>query len=383
MACRTVSLNEFEECARRRLPRALFGYVSDASEEKAAYAANRRAIDALALVPRALRNTSGRSMATTLLGQPIAAPFGIAPMGLAAMMAYRGDLMLARAADAAGIPMVVSGTSLVPLEEIVAAAPSAWFQAYLPGEFDWIEPMLGRITRAGYRTLVLTVDVPVVGNRGNIFKLGFSTPFRPSWRLAFDGATHPRWLAGVLARTLVHHGMPHFENASAGRGAPIFSRHAERNFGARDGMAWEHLALIRDRWKGRLVIKGLLHPEDVRMARAQGADAAVLSNHGGRQLDSAVAPLEMLAESVALAGPMEIIIDGGFRRGGDILKALALGARSVLIGRPFLYAAASAGEAGVAHAIALLRAEIDRDMAMLGVCTLDEIGPEHLRERGA
>ena len=242
--------------------------------------------------------------------------------------------------------------------------------------------LLGRVEAAGFATLVVTVDTPVSGNRENNIRAGFSTPLRPGLRLAWEGITHPRWLLGTALRTLVRHGMPHFENSQATRGAPILSSTVTRDFGARDHLSWEHLALIRRRWKGRLVVKGILSPQDALAARDAGADAIILSNHGGRQLDGAVSPLHMLPLVVEALGPdYPVMIDSGFRRGNDVLVALALGAHFVFVGRPFNYAGAVGGEAGVLHAIAILAAEMRRNMALIGVQGLQELGPQHLRPR--
>ncbi|EJO51045.1 dehydrogenase, FMN-dependent [Burkholderia multivorans ATCC BAA-247] len=371
-----LSLHDFEARARRVLPRPIFGYVSGAAEDNRTRDDNRSVFDEFGFTTRVLRNVSARTQAVDLFGQRFAAPFGIAPMGINALSAYRGDIVLARAAQAAGIASIMSGSSLIPLEAVAAAAPSTWFQAYLPGDPERIAALLERVARAGYRTLVVTVDIPVAANRENNVRTGFSTPLRPSMRLAWDGLTRPRWLIGTFARTLLRHGMPHFENSFATRGAPILSAHVLRDFSARDHLDWTHLAQIRAQWKGSLVVKGILSVEDALAARDVGADGIILSNHGGRQLDGAVSPMRILRDVVtALEPAFPVMLDGGFRRGADVLKAIALGARMVFVGRPFNYAMAVAGEAGVAHAIRLLQEEVDRDMAMLGARTCRELHP--------
>ncbi|MCA8503443.1 alpha-hydroxy-acid oxidizing protein [Burkholderia multivorans] len=371
-----LSLHDFEARARRVLPRPIFGYVSGAAEDNRTRDDNRSVFDEFGFTTRVLRNVSARTQAVDLFGQRFAAPFGIAPMGINALSAYRGDIVLARAAQAAGIASIMSGSSLIPLEAVAAAAPSTWFQAYLPGDPERIAALLERVARAGYRTLVVTVDIPVAANRENNVRTGFSTPLRPSMRLAWDGLTRPRWLIGTFARTLLRHGMPHFENSFATRGAPILSAHVLRDFSARDHLDWTHLAQIRAQWKGSLVVKGILSVEDALAARDVGADGIILSNHGGRQLDGAVSPMRIVRDVVtALEPAFPVMLDGGFRRGADVLKAIALGARMVFVGRPFNYAMAVAGEAGVAHAIRLLQEEVDRDMAMLGARTCRELHP--------
>ena len=371
-----LALDDFEEAARRYLPRPIFGYVSGGVETNASLRGNRAVWDEIAFVPRMLVDTSGRALTTTLFGRTYDAPFGIAPMGGTAMAAYQGDLVLARAAAAANIPMILSGASLTPLERAREAGPAAWFQAYLPGETGPITQLVERVARAGYDTLVLTVDVQVAANRENNVRSGFDTPLRPSLRLAWDGIIRPRWLVGMFLRTLLLHGMPHFENM--GPRVPLLSRTGERQRGRRDRLSWQHVELIRRLWKGRLVLKGVLDRNDARLARESGVDGVMVSNHGGRQLDGAVTPLRVLPGIVEQARGMTVILDSGIRRGTDVLKALALGANFVFIGRPFLYAAAIAGGAGVHHAIRLLREEIDRDMALLGITTLAEMRPELL-----
>lgn len=379
---RFLSLGDFERGARRHLPPMLFGFISGGVETDATVRDNRNIFADYGFVPRVLVDVTGRSKATTLFGRSYAAPFGIAPMGASAIAAYRGDCALAGAAGAANIPMIVSAASLIPLEEIRRNGPTSWYQAYLPGDVARIEALVDRVAAAGFETLVLTADVPVPSNRENNVRNGFSIPLKPSLRLFWQGASHPSWLLGTALRTLLAHGMPHMENMDAMRGPPFLSRHLVRALGNRDGLTWEHLRLIRRRWKGKLAVKGILSKEDAHIARESGADGIIISNHGGRQLDGATAPLRVLPEIAAVSGGMTVMIDSGFRRGTDILKALSLGADFVFLGRPFLYAAAVGGEPGVAHAIKLLSEEIDRDMALLGVASLDELGPEFLTRLG-
>jgi L-lactate dehydrogenase (cytochrome) len=373
---RILALDDFEDAARRVIPRPIFGYVTGGAETNASLRANRAVWDEIAFVPKTLVDTSGRTQKTTLFGRTYDAPFGIAPMGGAGMVAYQGDLVLARAAAAANVPMILSGASLTPLERVREAGSTAWFQAYLPGDAEPISKLVERVARAGYDTFVLTVDVQVTANRENNVRSGFHTPLRPTLRLAWDGIIRPRWLLGMFLRTLLLHGMPHFENM--GRRVPLISRTEEREPGRRDKLSWKHLDLIRNLWKGRLVVKGILDRDDARIARESGADGIIVSNHGGRQLDGAVAPLRVLPGIAAQAGGMTVMMDSGVRRGTDVLKALALGAQFVFIGRPFLCAAAIAGEPGVRHAVKLLQAEIDRDMALLGINALAEMRRELL-----
>ena len=379
---RMLALDDFEDAARRAIPRPIYGYITGGAETNASRRANREVWDELAFVPRMLVDTSARTQKTTLFGRTYDAPFGIAPMGGTAMAAYQGDLVLARGAAAANVPMILSGAALTPLERVREEGPTAWFQAYLPGEDGIITELVERVARAQYDTLVLTVDVQVAANRENNVRSGFDTPLRPTLRLAWESTIRPHWLFGMLFRTLLLHGMPYFENM--GPRVPLISRAGERGRGRRDKLSWKHLELMRRLWKGRLVVKGILDRNDARLARECGADGVIVSNHGGRQLDGALAPLRALPGVAAEARGMTVMMDSGVRRGTDVLKALALGAQFVFIGRPFICAAAIAGVPGVLHVIKLLREEIDRDMALIGIASLAEMRRELLTPaRGA
>ena len=376
---RILSLDDFEPAARRHLPRPIFGYVAGAVEDNRSLLDNRVAFEELAFLPRVLVDTSKRTTATELFGHTYAAPFGIAPMGISAISAYRGDLVQARAAMAANVPMILSATSLIRMEEICTACPQTWFQAYIPGEHERIAALVDRVAAAGFGTLVVTVDTQISANRENNVRTGFSTPLRPSLRLTWDGLVRPHWLFSTWFRTIFRHGMPHFENSYAERGAPIYSRTVERDFGARDHLNWEHIGAIRKRWKGRLILKGVNAPADAKIARDLGVEGLIVSNHGGRQLDGTLASLRALPAVVdAAGGSMTVMMDSGIRRGTDVLKAMALGAKFVFVGRPMNYAAAIGGEAGVRHAIELLRLEVMRDMGMLGLNRLSAMGVDRL-----
>lgn len=369
-----LSLDDFELLAKRHLPAPLFGYIAGASETNASLRMNEAAFREISLTPRVLRNVSTRTTKTILFGEEWSAPFGIAPMGISALIAYRGDLVLAQAAQDAGIAMIMSGSSLIRLEEIIEAAPRSWFQAYLPGEPDRIDGLIDRVASAGYKTLVLTVDTAVLANRENNIRAGFSTPLRPSLRLAWQGMTHPAWTIGTFARTILNYGIPHFENSYATRGAPIIASNVMRDFGKKDHLSWDHFSRIRQRWTGNLVVKGILHPEDAAIAAERGADGIIVSNHGGRQLDGAIAPMKALPAIVDRVGSETVVmIDGGIRRGTDIAKALAIGAKFVFVGRPFLYAAAVGSNNGVAKAASILADELHRNMGLLGVTEIIEL----------
>ena len=369
-----LALDDFEDAARRGIPRPIFGYINGGAETNASLRDNRAVWDELQFIPKALVDTGDRGLKTKLMGTQYDLPFGIPPMGGTGMACADGDVALARAAARNKIPMVVSGAALTSLERVKQEGKTAWFQAYLPGEDDVIKALINRVEKAGYDTLVLTVDVQVLANRENNVRTGFSTPLRPSLRLAWDMGIRPRWCLSMLKHTLTH-GMPHFENM--GPRVPMISA-LNRQAGRRDRLSWKHVELMRQLWKGKLVLKGILDPQDAARARDAGVDGVMVSNHGGRQLDGAVSPLRMLPGVKANAGNMAVMMDSGIRRGTDVLKALALGADFVFIGRPFLYAISIGAEHGAQHAINLMRSELMTDMALIGVNSPKEMKPELL-----
>lgn len=381
---RVFNIDDFEKIACRHLPWPLFGFIAGGTERNSSLARNAECFAEYSFRPHVLRDVSQRTTGTRLLQIDYAAPVGIAPMGMSALMAYQGDRVLAETAARMNLPMIMSGASLTRLEEIAPFAPNAWFQAYIPGDKARIDPLVGRIAGAGFQTLVITVDTQVLPNRENNLRAGFSTPLRPSAKLAWHGVTHPRWTVGTFLAAILQGGLPHFENTSLNRGEPILSRTAQRDFSSREHLSWEHLKGIRERWKGKLVVKGIMRPDDAEACIQLGADGIIVSNHGGRQLDGAMTALEALPEIAGQAGGRTaVMLDGGIRRGTDIAKAIALGADFVFVGRPFLYAAAVGGAVGVAKAAGLLIEEFHRVMGMLGVNDVSELTSDLLTRRPA
>ncbi|MGH8220255.1 MAG: alpha-hydroxy acid oxidase [Steroidobacteraceae bacterium] len=374
---KVLDLNDFERRACRKLPRAVFDYVKHGSETETSLRTNRAVFDDWRLISRVLVGVAERSQAITLFGRDYAAPFGIAPMGGSALVAYDAHNVMARAAAAARIPFILSANSIIPLEEVAKQNPDTWFAAYQSATTAAAVGIADRCTRAGIRVVVVTADVAVHSNRESDPRNGFGFPVRPTPRLTWDVLTHPRWMFGMLVRTVLKRGAPRMVNLEPGGGPSLFSSRMKGST-AHPALSWEHIRILREHWKGPLVVKGILSPQDVALARDHGVDGVILSNHGGRQLDQAVSPLTMLPAALKAAGGLAIMIDSGYRRGTDVIKALALGAHAVFIGRPFLFAAAHGGQTAVAHGISLLREEIDMDMALLGVRRLAEMSPEML-----
>ncbi|MDG2187010.1 MAG: alpha-hydroxy acid oxidase [Hyphomicrobiales bacterium] len=371
------ALEDFEYYAKKHLPKPVYGYVSGGAERNETLNGNFQDLSKYKFIPNILRDVSKRSIKTSIFGQEWDAPFGISPMGVSALAAYRGDLVLAESARNKNIPMMISGSSLIPMEDIIKLAPETWFQAYLPGEHDKVEGLVERVKNAGFKTLVLTVDVSVLAGRENNLRNGFSTPLRPSLKLLYNGMIRPKWSINTFLKTILLHGMPHFENFLAQRGEPVFSASVNRDFGKRSNLNWSHMKQIRDLWDGNLIVKGILNKDDAIKASSFGADAIIISNHGGRQLDSAISSIKAL-ENIRphIKDNCKLFIDSGFRRGTDVIKALSIGADFVFIGRPFLYAASIAGLQGVEHAINLLMDEIDRDIALIGINNLTELNKQ-------
>ncbi|HEY5762889.1 MAG TPA: alpha-hydroxy acid oxidase, partial [Rhodocyclaceae bacterium] len=340
---------------------------------------NRRVFEAIRLLPATLVDTRGRGIATTLLGQPAAAPLAIAPTGINGIYARDADLALARAAAAAKIPFCLSTVSNARLETIAAEAGGRlWMQLYVMKNRDIARDIIGRAEAAGYEALMLTTDANVFGHR-EWDKRNYRAPGELSWKNLLDVALHPRWALEVMAPD----GLPPFENivdhmpaeAQSAKGGVAF---IPQQFAP--DVTWDEFAWIRRQWPRKLMIKGILSAADARRAADAGCEAIVLSNHGGRQLESCVSPIDMLPDVVAAVGDrLEVYVDSGFRRGNEIIKAIALGAKAVMVGRATLYGLAAGGQAGVQQALQILASETDRTLGQLGCNALDELGPEHLR----
>ncbi|MGC8521758.1 MAG: alpha-hydroxy acid oxidase [Steroidobacteraceae bacterium] len=378
-----LNIADLREVARRRVPGFAFEYVEGGAEDEATLGRNREAFAALRFVPPTLIDTEGRTLAIDLLGAPCSAPLAIAPTGLNGMLHPDGDIALARAAAAAGIPYTLSTVSTTLLEDVAKHdGGRLWMQLYVMRNRAIAENIMHRAAASGYEALLFTSDANVFGNR-EWDKRNYRSPGHPRLRAAIDTLRHPRWLTQVLLRR----GIPRFRNietflptgaASAVGGSTIIPQMFAPT------ITWDDIAWIRDHWPRKLFIKGVLSVADARRAAQLGCDGVVLTNHGGRQLDYCVAPIEMLAQIAAAAGDrMTVLIDSGFRRGTDIAKALALGADAVMIGRATLYGLAAAGEPGVRRAIEMLTVELDRVLGQLGCRSVSDLGPHLLHTSGA
>jgi isopentenyl diphosphate isomerase/L-lactate dehydrogenase-like FMN-dependent dehydrogenase len=376
---RCYNVHDLREAARRRLPRGVFEFVDRATEDHIAVRENRSAFEAIRLRHRALVDVSGRSTATTLFGRPAAMPLAIAPTGAAGLCWYRGEVQLARAAAKAGVPLTLSTTSMTAMETLAEQVGGRlWFQLYVWKRRDLSYQMIERAKRAGFEALIVTVDSAVPGNREYNARNGFALPFNPSARFLLDVARHPSWTIGVMGRYLANGGMPKHENYPPQFQGTIVSgiagRREEMNH---DSLNWEDIAHIRDIWPGILMLKGVNRVDDALKALTYGVDGLIVSNHGGRNMDSAAATLAVLPEIADAVGDRAtVILDSGVRRGSDIVKALALGAKAVLTGRATLYGTAAGGEAGASQAIGFLKTELDKTMAYTGCRSVDEISTD-------
>ncbi len=375
------NIEDLRAIAERRLPRIAYDFLERGAEEETTLAANRKAFERIRFVPRTLVDVSRRSQKVTIFGKTYDSPIGIAPTGAAGLYCYDADVVLARAARRANVPFALSTASFVPMERVIAeGGGDPWFQLYMSKDRDAAERLVRRALKSGYGALVHTTDIPVAGNREFNRRNAFEIPMRLGPANMLDGMLHPRWLAGVFLRTLLSSGMPRFRNLDVNVGGRIVSTTLTGFRERRDALDWEDFDWLRGLWPKKLLVKGIMTVEDARLAEQHGADGIFVSNHGGRQLDGAPSPIEVLPQiAAAVGGRIVVMVDSGFRRGSDIVKALALGADMVFVGRATLYGAAAGGEEGVLHALNLLKSEVDRVMALIGCTGIGALGSEFLR----
>jgi isopentenyl diphosphate isomerase/L-lactate dehydrogenase-like FMN-dependent dehydrogenase len=367
------SVEEMRGRARQRLPRLAFDFIDGGADDEVTLRANRCAFEDVVLLPRQLAGSGDRTIATTLFGKPLASPVLVGPTGLARLAHRDGELGGARGAARAGSIFVLACMSSHRLEDVAAVGGRQWFQVYPWRQQEVLETMVSRARDAGFEALVLTVDVQVVGNRERDLRNGFKIPPRPTLRAALDVARHPRWLRSLFPPI----GWSNFTEAGLSPQSATSMAAWVNDMLANPGAGAKELARLRELWDGPLIVKGILTAEDARRMVALGADAVIVSNHGGRQLDGAPASLAALpAVAAAVGDEAEVLVDGGIRRGTDVVKALALGAQACLVGRPWLYGLATDGEDGVARVLELLHAEIDRTLGLLGRASPEELGAD-------
>ena len=373
------SIADLRRLARRRLPRAVFDYIDGGADDEATLRQNSKRFERYALLPRILRDVSQVDTATTVLGQRIEWPVILAPTALSRICDPAGEAAVARAAAAAGTIYALSSASSLSIEEVGAASEGAkWFQIYVWRDRSLVEEFIERARASGYYALCLTVDVASTGKRERDLRSGFSIPPRPTLRTMFDAARRFRWIWNYLTKPRITLANVVGRAPSGAEDVMTLAEYINSQF-AQD-VTWDDAAWMIDRWQGPFAIKGILSPEDARQAVEIGADAIVVSNHGGRQLDHSPAPIDVLPEILdATGGRAEVILDGGVRRGTDVLKALALGARACMIGRPYLYGLGAGGEPGVARALKLLRDEVELDLRLLGCPSVSELNAGYVK----
>jgi L-lactate dehydrogenase (cytochrome) len=371
---RVACIEDLRSLARRRVPRMFFDFVDSGAYAEATLAANRRDLDALALRQRVLVDVSARDLTTTLMGETLSMPVGLSPTGLTGMVHGNGEVLAARAAAKAGVPYCLSTMSVCSIEHLAAAKVPFWFQLYMMKDRGFVRSLLERAAAAGCSTLVVSVDVPLLGQRHRDVRNGLTVPLRPTLASLLGIASRPAWALGVLAAGRWSFG--NFEGR-IDKGSGTINEWIGRQFDASTG--WKDVEWLRGLWQGKLVLKGILDPDDAALAAKAGADGIVVSNHGGRQLDGALSSVSALpAIADRVGGDLDVMIDSGIRSGQDVLRCLALGAKACLIGRGFLYGLGAGGEAGVTKALDILRRELDVSMALAGLVRPDQVGRDAL-----
>ena len=372
-----VNIEDLRRLARRRLPRAIFDFFDGGAEDEVTLRENRAAFERVRLLPKVLVNVAQVDMRTDILGAESSLPLAIGPTGGIAAGRPGADLLLARAAKAYGIPYTLATPAGASIEKMAAEAGRRWFQLYVVRDREFRHKLVARARDAGYEALFVTVDLPVSGKRERDPRNGFVTPYKPNWRNSHDFFLKPAWLLDI-----VRHGLPRMENFegykfSSTRMTDIATA-VGREMDA--GFDWDELKRLRDLWPGKLLLKGVERADDAEHAAACGCDGVVVSNHGGRQLDGAAPSLEALPHVArAVGNRIAVLLDGGVRRGVDILKARALGAQAVLVGRATLFGVMAGGEPGARRALEILASELERAMKLCGVRSVREITPDLLQ----
>jgi isopentenyl diphosphate isomerase/L-lactate dehydrogenase-like FMN-dependent dehydrogenase len=372
--------HDMRQMARKRLPKWLFEFVDRGTEDEVALRNNRAAFERIKLKTQVLVNVSKRNQEITLFGKKHGLPLGIAPTGPAGMLYYKGELELARAAKAANIPFTLATGSQTSMEDVAKlVGGTLWFQLYMWSDVRMSHMLVERAKNAGFEALVVTVDGPVGTNREYNVRNGYTVPFRYTKKNTLAVLARPGWLFGVIMRYWMSGGMPTRANYPEGMTEKFTHVSTAERKSKNDSLSWDDLGVLRDMWPGKLLVKGILTPRDAERAIARGADGIIVSNHGGRNFDSSMAPIEALAPIVDAVGQRTtVVVDSGFRRGSDVVKALAIGAKMVMVGRATLWGTTVAGEAGAARAINFYREEISRTLAYLGCCNISDLSRDSL-----
>jgi L-lactate dehydrogenase (cytochrome) len=359
-------IEDLRRLAERRVPRMFYDYADSGSWTEGTYRANSEDFARIKLRQRVAVDMSGRSLASEMVGEAVAMPLALAPVGLTGMQHADGEILAARAAKKAGVPFTLSTMSICSIEDVAEATRHPfWFQLYVMRDRDFSNRLIDRAKAAGCSALVLTLDLQILGQRHKDIVNGLSVPPKPTLASLINLATKPRWCWNMLQtkRRTFGNIVGHAEGVADVRS---LSSWTASQFDPQ--LCWDDVQRFRDRWPGKLILKGILDPQDAASAAATGADAIVVSNHGGRQLDGAPSSIAALPGVVAAVGDrIEVLMDGGVRSGQDVIKALALGAKGVMIGRPFVYGLGAMGEAGVTKALDILRNELDVTMALCGL----------------
>lgn len=372
------NIRDFHQAARRLLPSPIYHYLAGGADDEWSLANNEKAFERYQLMPEYLRNVSTIDTSSSVLGATLAAPIILSPTGMSRLFHHHKEIAVAKAAASAGLMYSLSTMGTTSIEDVEAAAPGPkMFQIYIHKDRSLTDEFVDRAKQAGYTALCLTVDTPLAGNRERDGRTGFEMPPKPKLKSLWSFAAHPRWTFSLLRHP--DFGLANLtgrQDAFAG-GTMGVIKYVNSQFDRT--VTWDDVARVIERWRGPFAIKGVQSPADARRAVEVGASAIMISNHGGRQLDFAPAPIDCVVPvREAIGDALELIVDGGVRRGTDIVKALALGADAVSIGRPYLYALAAGGQAGVSRLLALLLEELERDMALLGAPSLNDIARKHV-----
>jgi L-lactate dehydrogenase (cytochrome) len=370
---RAASVDDLRAVARRRMPRGAFDYIDGAAEDERTMAENSAAFARLTFRPRVLRDVSKVDTSTTVLGQRVPFPLLLAPTGFTRIADPPGELAVARAADRAGLPYTLSTMATRSIEEVAAVSDGRkWFQVYMLRDRGVVKEMIQRAARAGYEALMLTVDTARLGRRERDVRRGFTLPPKIGLGTLLDGALHPGWTWRFARAEPIRFANMVGTGVSDGTDAVSLAAQVDAQFDA--SLSWDDVTWMRSVWDGPIVVKGIQTVEDAVLAADAGVEAIALSNHGGRQLDSAPSPISLVAPVVDVVGDRtEVICDGGVRRGSDIVKAVALGARACMAGRAYLYALGAAGERGVDHVLRLLADDVHRTMALVGAASVADL----------